>query len=97
MKTALLGLQQVSTLSSCCRNRVSFKSFLFHQETVLAYATYFKIFTDQDTIDFTRLQQKKFLVLYGLFYSKHEAKTTKEQSFFEYVDKFLQTNITAEN
>jgi len=32
-----------------------------------SYSTYFKVFTDKDTIDFTRLQQKKFLVLYGLF------------------------------
>jgi hypothetical protein len=40
----------------------------------LAYSIYFKVHTDKDTVDFTRLQQKKFLVLYGLFQRKFETK-----------------------
>jgi len=53
-----------------------------------SYSIYFKVHTDKETIDFTRLQQKKFLVLYGLFQRKFETKQA-EETFFQFVDKFL--------
>ena len=67
-------------------------SFLFSLANLLSfcaeYSKYFTVETLESSRDYTLLQLDKFRFLYCLFMVKFGGKAT-EQSFYEYIDKFL--------
>jgi len=53
------------------------------------YSRYFTVETDSETNNYTLTRLDSYRFLYSLFMSKNDKKAT-EQTFFEYIDKFLQ-------